>query len=103
MTDRIIIIGGGSQVGKTAALLDALREHGCVVVVADRMPPPPDPMELGAVELRAALLCNAHLPELPPLPLPVLPLPVPKRWAGPILPPLRTGKRHREQRTKRGR
>jgi hypothetical protein len=74
----IIIIGCGSQVGKTAALLDALREHGCVVLVADRAPP-----ALTALELGAALLHDVHLPpELSPLPPPFVPLPLSRRWLG---------------------
>lgn len=94
----VIIIGAGPSLGATLAAV--LRDSGVTVMVAERAAPALDALELGAALMHAV---RSLPPELPPLPLPVLPLPVPKRWAGPILPPPRTGKRHREQRTKRGR
>jgi NAD(P)-dependent dehydrogenase (short-subunit alcohol dehydrogenase family) len=89
----VLVIGAGPSLG--AALEAALRGSGAVLVASRHVPQAVEASDLGA-----ALLRDAHLlPELPPQPYPVKA--APKRWAGPILPPPRTGKRHREQRTKR--
>lgn len=93
---RPVIIISGSQVGKTAALLVALREHGYAVILTERMPPPPpDPFELGAALLDASMVRD--VPRIEPWPVPKgANLPKSAGWQGQN----RTGKRHREYRTK---
>lgn len=95
---REIVVIGGPAVGKTLALQQAIRAAGVVVLLASRHVP----QVVEAVELGAALLRDARLPpDLPPQPYPVANLPKRSSWQVPGL--ARTGKRQREQRTKRGR
>jgi hypothetical protein len=92
----IVIVGCGAQVGKTAALMIALRERGHNVILAQRMPPlPPDPLELGKALLEAAMV--REVPRFEPWPVP-MGANLPKRagWQAQA----RTGKRDREQRTR---
>jgi|GEM_PF-4714611 len=98
-----VIIIGGARVGRTAmmaAALLALRAQGVAVVLAERMPPPPpDPFELGAALLDAALV--RKVPQFArPLPIPAaLVANLPKRASWQVT--ARSLPRPREQRTRR--